>query len=220
MKFWLKLMHGAPANPKWRMIAQKCGVPQGEVWTLYSWALDFAGQHAGSLAGFDLEEVAATTDYLLDDLKRIWAAFVDKAIVTGEAIRNWVEHQGAAAVAAVKAKASHAERTRRYRERQAATAAATAETARQGSLFGDDVTPSRVTAPVTGFSKPLKSAAPVTPRYRSDVDIDIEAGGSRGRATPQRAFVYPISGSRRDSREARSAAMFAAVAAKMTALGY
>ncbi|MBF6560499.1 MAG: hypothetical protein IVW56_09430 [Candidatus Binataceae bacterium] len=123
--FWLKLKHGAPANPKWRAVAAKAGCPAGHVWALYSWALDFAGQHDGSLAGFDLEEVAAGTDYPLDLLRRIWDVFIEKAIVVGTTLRNWAQHQGAGAVkagyaaaqAAVRSVAKSTERVRAHRAR-------------------------------------------------------------------------------------------------------
>jgi hypothetical protein len=185
--FWLKLKHGAPSNPKWRMIAQKVGCPQGEVWTLYSWALDFAGQHEGSLAGFDLEEVAATTDYLLAELERIWAAFVDKAIVAGEHIHNWAKHQGQAAVAAAhaagaqfkRAASAGAERVRRHRKRRRAAEG-------QGELFAD-ASQAPLHPPVTNVTseqnQPVEALhrsvtggvtmpSPPSPHIESDSDLE------------------------------------------------
>jgi hypothetical protein len=175
--FWLKLKHGAPANPKWRMIAQKVGCPQGEIWTLYSWALDYAGQHGGSLAAFDLEEVAATTDFRIDELQRIWTAFAEKEIIGADGtIHNWTKHQGETAKLAEtnkkvgdQVRKTSTPRTRKHRDRE-----------RQLSLMLPiDGTRSRVPEGVPAFPERV----PDVPDAKTD---DISAGCATPREEKER----------------------------------
>ena len=180
MAFWLKTEVGAPSNPKWRMIAIKARCMTGHVWSLYTWMLDFAKAHDGSLAGFDLEEVAAGTDYPLEELQRIWDAFIAKAIVIGDQLRNWVTHQGAAAIeashaaaqATARALSTSAERMRRKRQRDH-------ELARQGEMFASHQASQASHPPVTCDASADLPPAPPSREYIKNTPCSPPGGTAR-----------------------------------------
>lgn len=92
---WFRSIHGAPTDPKWRMIAMRAKAPTGAVVSV-AWALfDHASQHEdrGSVAGFDCEMVACFFDYEVEIVERIVAAMRDKGIIDGDRLRTWEKHQ-------------------------------------------------------------------------------------------------------------------------------
>ena len=92
---WWRCKHGAPFDPKWRAVATRCDARPGDVWAVFTTLCDRASQASerGSLAGLDLDDLAAGLGYPLDEVERIIAALKAKGLVTQERLTTWEKHQ-------------------------------------------------------------------------------------------------------------------------------
>lgn len=80
---WFRSYHGAPTDPKWRMIGKRAGVRPGDVAAIF-WALmDFASQNdpRGSIDGFDSEELAIAFDFEQVDIDKVIQVLKDKGLI-------------------------------------------------------------------------------------------------------------------------------------------
>jgi hypothetical protein len=126
MKYeWHKHFHGTVFDPKFTAAAEIAGSEHSRVFAVWIAASDFASvdQDRGSVRSIDLRIVAAGVRLGFDEVKRIWAAFIELNMIALDRLVGWAEQQGVAKL--VKAVSAGAERTRRYRQRKA-------EEARQG----------------------------------------------------------------------------------------
>jgi len=108
MKYeWHKQFHGTVSDPKFTAAAEIAGSEHSRAFAVWIGAADFASanQDRGSVHSIDLRILAAGVRLGLDEVKRIWAAFIELKLA--------------------KAVSAAALRTRRYRQRKA-------EQARQG----------------------------------------------------------------------------------------
>jgi hypothetical protein len=94
---WWRCKHGAPFDPKWRVVASRAGsdVRPGDVWAVFTTLCDRASQASdrGSLEGLDLEDVAAGLGYDTEQVSRIVTALKAKSLIDDERIITWVKHQ-------------------------------------------------------------------------------------------------------------------------------
>jgi hypothetical protein len=92
---WFRSWHGAPTDPKWRLIAKKADVPTSLV-VSFVWALmDRASQSddRGSFAGIDLEVLAEYLDCDETQLKRIVTQCNARNITVTERFVTWEKRQ-------------------------------------------------------------------------------------------------------------------------------
>jgi hypothetical protein len=95
MTDWFRTWHGAPSDPKWRMIAKKASVRAGDVWAVVSYLFDRASQaeDRGSVAGYDAELIAEIFGYEADDVTRIIHELEAKNVIMGGRLTAWDKYQ-------------------------------------------------------------------------------------------------------------------------------
>jgi hypothetical protein len=111
---WFRSWHGAPTDPKWRLIAKKAEVPTSLV-VSFIWALmDRASQSEdrGSFAGVDLEVLAEYLDCDETQLKRIVTQCNARNITVTDKFVTWEKRQPK------REDDTSNDRVRAYRERQ------------------------------------------------------------------------------------------------------
>ena len=113
---WWRCVHGAPFDPKWRVVAQAAKTEAGKVWAVVSALYDRASQSTdrGSVGATPLDEIAEGFGWPVDDVQRIYSALKAKSVIIDNRIASWEKHQPKRERAK---KDLSAERTRRYRER-------------------------------------------------------------------------------------------------------
>lgn len=92
---WFRSWHGAPTDPKWRLIAKKAEVPTSLV-VAFMWALmDRASQSEdrGSFAGVDLEVIADYLDCDCNALQRIATQCNARNVACNGRFVAWEKHQ-------------------------------------------------------------------------------------------------------------------------------
>lgn len=92
---WFRSWHGAPTDPKWRLIAKKAEVPTSLV-VSFIWALmDRASQSEdrGSFAGVDLEVLADYLDCDCNALQRIATQCNARNVACNGRFVAWEKHQ-------------------------------------------------------------------------------------------------------------------------------
>lgn len=92
---WFRSWHGAPTDPKWRLIAKKAEVPTSLV-VSFIWALmDRASQSEdrGSFAGVDLEVLADYLDCECNALLRIVTQCNARNVTCNDRFVSWEKHQ-------------------------------------------------------------------------------------------------------------------------------
>lgn len=110
---WFRSWHGAPLDPKWRVVARISGRPVCEVVAVVWYLLDRASQGTprGTIGGLDPEVVEAALDVAAADVEKITAALAAKNFMDDSRVVGWEKHQP-------KREDNSAGRTREYRERQ------------------------------------------------------------------------------------------------------
>jgi DnaT DNA-binding domain len=116
---WYKRFHGTAYDPKFTAAATEAGSTHCNALGVWDALLETSseGEDRGSLAGIDLRVIAAGLHLVVDEVERIWAAFVSLGMIVGQRINKWAKRQG---VAVAKAVSAGAHRMRRYRQRKAA----------------------------------------------------------------------------------------------------
>lgn len=109
---WFRSHHGAPTDPKWRVIAKRAGVRPGDVAAIVWALLDYASQHEdrGSVAGFDSETLAVTFDYDQTQVDAVFDALHEKNVIRDGRFLQWEKRQP-------KREDSSTERVRAFRKR-------------------------------------------------------------------------------------------------------
>ena len=115
---WFRSYHGAPYDPKWRVIAKQLGCHAGEVAVTFWALLDAASQsrergvtHCDAADRHRrIEEISAGFDMEFDVVQSIYSALEDRQVVKDGKISAWEKRQP-------KREDSSTERTRKYRER-------------------------------------------------------------------------------------------------------
>lgn len=95
MTDWVRLWHDMPTDPKWRTIARKSGQRVGDVIAVFNFIIVNASANAadrGTLAGFDVEDVATALDIDEQDVTAIMAAMQGK-VLDGERLSGWEKRQ-------------------------------------------------------------------------------------------------------------------------------
>jgi hypothetical protein len=142
---WYKRFHGTAYDPKFTAAAVEAQSTHCNALGVWDALLEETSENEerGSLLGVDLRVVAAGLHLAVDEVKRIWEAFVSLRMIVSERVAKWAKRQGAGIIEAAKTVSAAAQRMRRYRRRKSADA-------RQGDLFaaGECVT-SGVTPGVT-----------------------------------------------------------------------
>lgn len=171
MTSWFRSWHGAPTDMKWRTIAKRAGVPSGYVTAIVWVLLDRASQadDRGSIAGYDVEEIAVALDFEPEEVEAVIAAMRNKGVLDGDMFTGWAKHQPAR-------EDGSAERAKAWRERKRAE--------------NQQVSKDRTQANAGERTK--------TPREETDTDTDIppenttcsrppkgEAKRTRGRKLPE-----------------------------------
>lgn len=112
MTDWFRTWHGAPSDPKWRLIAKRASVRPGDVWAVVSYLFDRASQaeDRGSVAGYDAELIAEVFGYEHDEVTRIIVELEAKAVIVAGRLAAWDKYQP-------KREDGSAERAKAYRER-------------------------------------------------------------------------------------------------------
>lgn len=112
MTDWFRTWHGAPTDPKWRLVAKRAGVRPGDVWAVVSYLFDRASQaeDRGSVVGHDPELIAEVFGYEADDVSRIIVELEAKSVIADGRLTAWDKYQP-------KREDGSAERGKAYRER-------------------------------------------------------------------------------------------------------
>jgi hypothetical protein len=92
---WFRSHHGAPTDPKWLIVARRAGVPAVSVAAVFWALLDYASQHEdrGSVAGFDVETVAAFYGIGEAEVGAILGALAEKGLIRDGRIASWSKRQ-------------------------------------------------------------------------------------------------------------------------------
>lgn len=112
---WWRCKHGAPNDPKWRVIATEAQSRPGDVWAVFTALCDRASQaeDRGSIEGYDPEEIAAGFGYDTDEVKRICNAMKRRGLFHETKLAGWERHQPQ------RERLDHStDRVRAFRERQ------------------------------------------------------------------------------------------------------
>ena len=167
---WYKRFHGTAYDPKFTaagLEAQSTHCNALGVWDALLETTSDREEDRGSLANVDLRVVAAGLRLGLEEVKRIWSAFVSLGMIVGERVAQWAKRQGAAAAKLAKPVSAAAQRMRRYRRRKA-------DDDRQGAF---SFTEAGVTEGVTR----------VTPGVTQGVTSAVEEETDRDRIPPRGA---------------------------------
>ena len=92
---WWRSWHGAPTDPKWRLIAKRAGCRTADV-VAVAWAiLDHASQqaHRGDVATFDAEVIADFLDMEPDAVMAIVAAMEGRGVICDGRLAAWETRQ-------------------------------------------------------------------------------------------------------------------------------
>jgi hypothetical protein len=81
---WFRSHHGAPTDPKLRLVAKRCGLRSGDVAAVWWALLDHASQaeDRGSVADFDPEVLAVAFDYPVEDVRRVYETLCNAGLVS------------------------------------------------------------------------------------------------------------------------------------------
>jgi hypothetical protein len=122
---WFKHPHNDSLDPKFKVIALQANSTRAvalSVWNLVQ-ELSSANDDRGSVLWFDPHVIAAGLDLAVDEVLRIWDAFIARGMIAGDRIADWNRRQGcAAATSSNKKRAQAAERQRRCRRAKALSA--------------------------------------------------------------------------------------------------
>lgn len=181
---WWRCKHGAPFDPKWRVIAQQAKTEPGKVWAVVTALYDRASQAAdrGNVAGAGLDDIAEGFGWPLEEVQRIYSGLKAKAVIIDNRIATWEKHQPKRE----REKDSSTERTRRYRERL--------------KLASQDVTKPAVTVtpPVTVRDGHVTAVTDVTESAPSQVPAKAQPQANL--VTPRDAPVTPRDAQSREDR--------------------
>lgn len=112
MNDWFRSWHGAPTDPKWRVIAARAGVPHivvpSIVWALFDHASQ--AEDRGSVAGFDFETYALDFGIEENTVRAVYTALEAKQLIVNGRIAKWERRQP-------KREDSSGGRTREWRKR-------------------------------------------------------------------------------------------------------
>ncbi|MGL4640506.1 MAG: hypothetical protein ACRCVX_12360 [Shewanella sp.] len=95
MTDWVRLWHDMPTDPKWRTIARKSGQRVGDVIAVFNFLLVNASGNAserGTLANFEIEDVASALDLDDGDVQSILDAMHGK-VIDGGRLTGWERRQ-------------------------------------------------------------------------------------------------------------------------------
>lgn len=111
---WLRWYHGSVSDPKFTVVARRCGQSKSLVLAVWAAALEHGSQHddRGSLAGLDPEVVAAALDEEPDAVASVLRALTDRGMIADGRIANWDKRQPK------REDATNADRQKAWRERQ------------------------------------------------------------------------------------------------------
>jgi len=200
---WYKRFHGTAYDPKFTVVAIEAQSDHCHalgVWDALLETTSDREEDRGSLAKIDLRVVAAGLHLAVDEVKRIWSAFISLGMIAGERVAKWAKRQGAAAAKLAKPVSAAAQRMRRYRRRKA-------EDHRQGAF---SFTEAGVTEGVTR----------VTPGVTQGVTSAVEEETDRDKIPPR--GVPPQGGSARarfDQSPGRRTSTAGTTAAEAMAMG-
>jgi hypothetical protein len=90
---WLRWWDGTCSDPKWRVIAARSAQPVGDIVAVWAWLLERARQADGDIGDVDVEEIAVTYGYEVDNVASILKALADKGLIGEGAIKNWRKRQ-------------------------------------------------------------------------------------------------------------------------------
>ena len=95
MHSWFRSWHGAPTDPKWRVVARVAEADLIEVIGLAWFLLDVASQSSdrGSIAGYDTETIGAATNLDPAAVARVIQAMHDRNILINNRFAAWDERQ-------------------------------------------------------------------------------------------------------------------------------
>jgi hypothetical protein len=112
MSQWVRLWEDMPNDPKWRVIAARCGRPVGEIIAVFVHMMINAGtwNHWGILKNWNDEDVAAALDFKLENVSLIREAMQGKTL-DGDHLSGWEKRQ-------TKSADQSAERTAAWRKRK------------------------------------------------------------------------------------------------------
>ncbi|HLI85503.1 MAG TPA: hypothetical protein VKV17_16430, partial [Bryobacteraceae bacterium] len=129
---WYRVYHGMPYDPKFAVIAKRCGAKRGDVVAVWLAALDFASQHKGrgSIEGIDAEEIAVSLEYETEYVSGILRAFEDRGMIASSRLAAWERRQ-----VQREREDNSTERVRAYRQRQKGQPQATEELVYRRGFF-------------------------------------------------------------------------------------
>ena len=120
---WYKRFHGTAYDPKFTAAAIEAESDHCHalgVWDALLETTSDREEDRGSLAKIDLRVVAAGLHLAIDEVRRIWDAFISLGMIAGERVAKWAKRQGAAVAKLAQATVSAgAVRTRRWRQKKA-----------------------------------------------------------------------------------------------------
>jgi hypothetical protein len=154
---WYKRYHRTAYNPKFRTAANLAGSTHCNALGVWDALLEESSENEedrGSLINVDLRVVAAGLDLALDEVQRIWDAFISLGMLVAERIAKWAKRQGTNLGSPARPVTSGALRQRKYIRRKKADE-------RQGTLdLGVTVT--------LGVTEGVTPAVTVTPESESE----------------------------------------------------
>jgi hypothetical protein len=171
---WYKRFSGTAFDPKFKAAAILARSERCRALAVWDAALELTSENEdrGSVRNIDLLVLAAGLDLVIDEVKRIWDAFVTLGMISLGRIANWAKRQGAGVAKVAKPPTAHALRQRRYVRRRAE------DDRRSAFAFTEPAKPAGVTAGVTQgtpVAEGVTEGVTVTPELESD-DIENKGG--------------------------------------------
>lgn len=113
---WFRSWHGAPTDPKWRLIGNKVGVAPGIVFAVAWTLMDRASraEERGSIGGYDPEEIAMVQGCEPEQVEGIIEIMREKQMITDDRFTAWEKRQPKRER---ETSGSSTERVRKHRER-------------------------------------------------------------------------------------------------------
>ena len=95
MMEWFRSWHGAPTDPKWRVIGKKTGLAPGMVFAIVWTLMDRASQadERGSIKGYDPDEIAIDQGCEPEDVESVVTALADKGVLEDGRFKSWEKRQ-------------------------------------------------------------------------------------------------------------------------------
>jgi hypothetical protein len=199
MSQWVRLWEDMPNDPKWRVIAARCGRPVGEIIAIFVHMMINAGasSHRGNIENWCDEDIAAALDFKPENVTIIREAMQGKTL-DGDHLTGWEKRQP-------KREDSSTERVKAFRDKRGAV---------KRSETHYNASETQRNAPEEKRRDPDKKASDKSEAKKNPLNGDFEVFYQAypkkvGRKEASKSFVAVVASGVNSSRVIESASKFA-----------